>query len=121
MIKNLFGAALLLATATFAQQSRDGQVHLLKVQGNIYMMVGAGSNITVQVGKDGIVLVDAGAAQMSDKVLAALKTISDKTIHYIIDSSFDADHTGGNENIARQGAPVVGGNLGHCLLAADRL
>ena len=106
----LFFAAL--AANAWAQNSNDGSVHVLKVQGNVYMLVGAGGNITAQVGKNGILLVNAGNGKLTDKVLAALKTLSDQPIHYIINTSFDPDFTGGNESIAKLGAPVVGGNLG---------
>jgi glyoxylase-like metal-dependent hydrolase (beta-lactamase superfamily II) len=76
------------------------------------MLVGAGGNITAQVGKDGVFLVNAGNGKANDKVLAALRTLSEKPIHYILNTSFDLELTGGNEGIAKLGAPVVGGNLG---------
>jgi glyoxylase-like metal-dependent hydrolase (beta-lactamase superfamily II) len=101
-----------LALSAYAQSYNDGNVHLLKVQGNVYMLVGAGGNIAAQVGKDGIFLVNSGNGKMNDKVLAALKTLSDKPIHYIINTSSDPELTGGNEVLARTGAPVMGGNLG---------
>ena len=97
------------ATPDFSRE----EVHVLKVQGNVYMLVGGGANIAVSVGDSGVMVVDAGYAQMSDKVYAAIRTISDKPLRYIINTSFDADHTGGNENLAKLGAPVVGGNLGN--------
>lgn len=81
----------------------DGDVHILPVRNNIYMLVGAGGNITMQVGDDGILLVDAGLARMSDKVIAAVRSISDKPIRFIIDTSADPDHTGGNEAIGKAG------------------
>jgi cyclase len=90
----------------------DGQVHVLKVQGNIYMLVGAGGNIAAQIGDEGIVLVNGGNGKMTDKVIAAVRTLSDKPVHYIIDTSFDMDFTGGNEELNKIGVPVVGGNLG---------
>lgn len=54
------------------QSPRDGQVHVLPVQGNVYMLVADGTNITASLGRDGIAIVNTGTAQMSDKVLAAL-------------------------------------------------
>jgi len=90
--------------------SKD-EVHVLKVQGNIYMLVGAGGNITAQVGNDGVLLVDAGLAPMADKVLAAVKGLTDKPIRYIINTHFHADHTGGNETIAKAGITIAGGNV----------
>jgi cyclase len=87
----------------------DGEVHVLPVQANVYMLVGAGGNITAQVGADGVLLVDAGRAGMSDKVVAAVRSISDKPIRYIIDTSIDPDHAGGNEAVAKLGASIIGG------------
>jgi cyclase len=89
----------------------DGEVHILHVQGNVYMLVGAGGNITVQAGDDGVLVVDTGVTRMSDKVLAAIKSISDKPIRYIINTSADSDHTGGNEPIAKAGSTIAGGNV----------
>jgi cyclase len=73
------------------------------VRNNMYMLVGAGGNITVQVGDDGILLVNTGLARMSDKVIAMVHSISDKPIRFIINTSVDADDTGGNEAIAKLG------------------
>src|SRR5881296_3933784 len=72
----------------------NAEVHLLPVQGNIYMLVGAVGNITVQVGADGVLMVDTGTAQMSDQVLAAIKQlaqpITKRPIRYIINTHFHA-------------------------------
>jgi cyclase len=87
------------------------EVHILPVQGNISMLVGAGGNITVQSGSDGVLLVDTGLAANSDKVLAAVRSLSDKPIRYIINTHVHADHVGGNEAIARSGATIAGGNV----------
>jgi glyoxylase-like metal-dependent hydrolase (beta-lactamase superfamily II) len=97
-----------------AQQNRNGddaEIHVLPVQGNVYMLVGAGGNITVQAGKEGILLVDTGLAPMSDKVFAAIRTISDKPVRYIINTSVDPLSTGGNESIAKRGSTIAGGNV----------
>ncbi len=102
---------VLLAVCAFAQNPADTEVHVLPVQGNVYMIVGAGGNIAMQVGKDGVLLVDTGLAGMSDKVLAAIRTVSDKPIRYIINTHVHADHTGGNEKIAKAGSTIAGGNV----------
>ena len=96
------------------QQTRNGddaEIHVLPVQGNVYMLAGAGGNITVQAGKEGILLVDTGLAPMSDKVFAAIRTISDKPFRYIINTSVDSFSTGGNESIAKRGSTIAGGNV----------
>jgi glyoxylase-like metal-dependent hydrolase (beta-lactamase superfamily II) len=87
------------------------EVHILPVLGNIFMLVGAGGNITVQTGSDGVLLVDTGLAPMSDEVLAAVRSLSDKPIRYIIDTHVHADHVGGNEAIAKAGSTIAGGNV----------
>jgi cyclase len=89
----------------------DAEIHILPVQGNVYMLVGAGGNITVQIGDDGVLLVDAGLAGTSDKVDAAIRTLSTKPIRYIIDTHIHADHTGGNEALAKMGSTIAGGNV----------
>ena len=109
-MKTLF--ALLVATAGLAcAQNQDSEVHVWPVQGNIYMIVGAGGNITVQTGKDGVLVVDTGLAPMADKVLAAIKSISNGPIRYIINTHYHADHTGGNEKIRLAGSTIVGANV----------
>ena len=93
----------------YAQEakSRNPGIELLHVQGNISMLAGAGGNITVQVGKDGILLVDSGVATMSDKVLEAIRTLSKGQITYIINTADRSDHVGGNENFAKIGRPLA--------------
>jgi cyclase len=62
------------------QSPRDGAVHILPVQGNIYLLVADGTNITVSVGAEGLLLVNTGSAQMSDKVLAAINQLANATV-----------------------------------------
>ncbi|HEY6346957.1 MAG TPA: MBL fold metallo-hydrolase [Bryobacteraceae bacterium] len=107
-MKRLIALGALAAGVSLAQD-----VHILKVQANVYMLVGAGGNITAQIGGNGIFLVNSGNGKMNDKVLEALRTLSDKPIHYIVNTNFDPDFTGGNEGLATTGAPVLGGNLGN--------
>lgn len=85
------------------ENTSDGEVHVLPVQGNVYMLVGAGGNITVQAGPEGVLVVDTGNGRITDKVVAALRTISDKPIRFVIDTHIHADHTGGNEDFAKVG------------------
>ena len=95
------------ATGREEQKSKGPEIELLPVQGSISMLAGAGSNITVQAGKDGILLVDTGAATMSDKVVEAIRTLSKRQITYIINTSDRTDHIGGNENFAKLGSPLA--------------
>jgi glyoxylase-like metal-dependent hydrolase (beta-lactamase superfamily II) len=90
------------------QPASSGDIKIFKVQGNVYMLVGAGANVAVQIGDEGVVVVDTGNAQNRDKVLAAIRQLSDKTIRWIINTHPDADHTGGNETISQAGMTVNG-------------
>ena len=78
------------------------------MQGNVYLLVGAGANIAVQIGSDGVLVVDTGLAQHAEKVLAAIRKLSDKPIRYIINTNLDPDHTGGNEAIGKAGITTQG-------------
>jgi glyoxylase-like metal-dependent hydrolase (beta-lactamase superfamily II) len=91
------------ASARRNQSAEDEKVELLHVQGNVYMIAGAGANITVQVGDDYVIVVDSGVPQKSDEVLGAIRSVTSKHILFIINTSADADHVGGNENLSKAG------------------
>jgi cyclase len=96
--------------STLAQQSSGG-IEILKVQGNVYLLTGAGSNVTVQVGDTGVLVVDTGAAERAEQVVAAIRTLSDKPIQYIINTHMHPDHTGGNDTVRKAGLTYVGANV----------
>jgi glyoxylase-like metal-dependent hydrolase (beta-lactamase superfamily II) len=84
-----------------------GEVEILPVQGNIWMIAGAGGNITVSVGSQGVMLVDTGTAAMSDKVLKAIESVAKgRPLRYIINTSHREEFTGGNAKIAPTGEIV---------------
>src|SRR3979490_501739 len=106
-------AALAATTALFVTAA-NAQQDLSKVEikttdlGNkTYRLEGAGGNITIAVGSDGIIMVDTQFAPLSDKIKAAIKAISPLPIKYIINTHFHGDHTGGNANFQKDGAIVV--------------
>ncbi len=112
--------AAVVVGAGLAAAQQNSDVHILPVRKNIYMLVGAGGNITVSAGPDGALLVDSGSAPMTDKVLAAIRQLGlqlsangapPKPIQFIINTSVDADHTGGNASIAKSGRTYTGGNV----------
>ena len=83
----------------------DGEIHVWPVQGNVYLLVGDGGNIAVQTGEQGALVVDTGAGKLADKVAAAIqKLIGDKPIQFIVNTSFHADHTGGNVKVRAAGS-----------------
>jgi len=83
-----------------------GEVEILPVRGRVYMLVGAGANITVHAGDEEVLLVDAGLESMSEKVLQAVRRISTKPLRYIVNTSEDEEHTGGNERLAAAGSTI---------------
>ncbi|HTA51821.1 MAG TPA: MBL fold metallo-hydrolase [Candidatus Acidoferrum sp.] len=105
-------AAIGIAPARARQDSapEKSAIQLLDVQGRVHMLVGAGANITIQLGDAAVVLVDTGIPQMSPQVLAAIRTLSQKPIEFIINTSVDADHTGGNKNLSQSGHFISGMN-----------
>jgi cyclase len=89
-----------------------GEIQVLPVQGSVYLLAGAGSNITVQVGPDAVMVVDSNEAAMSAQVLAAIRTLSSAPIRYIVNTSSDPDHVGGNEALAKSAEGTVNAILG---------
>jgi glyoxylase-like metal-dependent hydrolase (beta-lactamase superfamily II) len=98
----------LTAASLFAQQQDFSKVEIKvsKVAGTVYMLQGAGGNIGVSVGDDGIVIVDDQFAPLAPKIRAALKTITDKPIKFILNTHYHGDHTGGNADFSKDG-PVI--------------
>ena len=95
-------AVLMSVGVIYAQQGRapvgspGSLLNVLPVQGNVYMLVGAGPNITVQIGKDGVLLVDTPPAALVPQVMVEIRKLSDKPIRHIVNTSLDAEHMGGN-------------------------
>ena len=86
----------------------QGDIKAFHVQGNVYMLVGAGANVAVQIGDEGVVVVDTGTTPTREKVLAAIRQLSTKPIRWIVNTHADPDHTGGNETISQAGMTVNG-------------
>lgn len=103
---------LFLGVAVHAQQDfSDVEIQTLEVTDNIYMLVGSGGNITVQVGPDGVLMVDTQFAPLSDRIIAAIEALSDEPIRYIVNTHHHPDHIGGNANLRPAGDTVSGGNM----------
>jgi cyclase len=83
--------------------TETSDLEVLQLRPNFFMIAGAGGNIGVQVGDDGVVVVDAGVAARADAVVAAIKKLTSRPIRYVIDTSADPDHVGGNETISKAG------------------
>ncbi|MGH2399228.1 MAG: MBL fold metallo-hydrolase, partial [bacterium] len=131
------------AAPVFAQagNARDTEaIEVVHIRGPIYLIAGAGANITASIGPDGVLLVDSGSAQMTDKVIATLDQLRKqmvardaplgwgaetrsrleperatppppKPLRFILNTHVDADHTGGNAKLAASGRTITGGNV----------
>jgi len=98
-VKKILSLTLLLVLAAAAQAQTDFskvQMKATKVAGNVYMLEGSGGNIGVSVGDDGLLIVHDQFAPLADKIRAALKGIADKKLHFILNTHWHQDHTGGN-------------------------
>jgi cyclase len=104
----LFAATALVCAMPFLGAQQAG-LEILEVRPSFFMIAGAGGNIGVQVGEDGVVVVDSGAGSNTAAVLAAIRKISPKPIRYIINTGPDADHVGGNETLAKAGEKLFSG------------
>jgi glyoxylase-like metal-dependent hydrolase (beta-lactamase superfamily II) len=104
------------AVAAFPQGATapSNSLEVLEVRPSFFVIAGPGdaANVGVQVGEDGLVVVDAGSAAAAPGVLDAIKRISPKPIRYVIDTGPDPDHVGGNETIANAGEKIFAGALG---------
>jgi glyoxylase-like metal-dependent hydrolase (beta-lactamase superfamily II) len=108
MRKFLVILAVSLAASAFAQQQDFSKVQMkvIKITDHVYMLQGAGGNIGVSVGDDGIVIVDDEFAPLVPKIREALKAITTKPVKYIINTHYHGDHTGGNAAFSKDG-PII--------------
>jgi glyoxylase-like metal-dependent hydrolase (beta-lactamase superfamily II) len=86
-----------------------GDLEVIQLRPNFFMIAGAGGNVAVQVGEDGILVVDTGLTSRAAAVLAAIRKISPAPIRYIVNTSADPDHVGGNEALVNAGQTLFGG------------
>ncbi len=96
----------LSATNSWAQDYSKVEVKAEKVAGNIYVLLGAGGNIGVSVGPDGILIVDDQFAPLADKIKAALKTLGEGKLKFVLNTHWHGDHTGGNVVFGPE-APII--------------
>jgi cyclase len=111
-----FAIALGIAFS-FAASVVAADLDVVKLRPNFYMIAGAGGNIGVQIGADGVVLVDSGREEASAQVVAAIKKITDLPIRYIINTGPEADHVSGNGKLAKAGYTIFTNAIGNAGMA----
>jgi glyoxylase-like metal-dependent hydrolase (beta-lactamase superfamily II) len=89
------------------QKPADEGLEIVQVRPNFYVIVGDGSNIAVQLGTDGIVIVDTGSGAKAKQVIAEIRKLSTRPIRYVINTSADPDHVGGNDELSAAGQSVI--------------
>ncbi|HLF12917.1 MAG TPA: MBL fold metallo-hydrolase [Gammaproteobacteria bacterium] len=115
MNRHLRSALFLIPVAVLAQAALgQGQVDFSAVQikvhhvnGNVYYLEGQGGNVGLLVGNDGVIMIDDQFAPLTEKLVAAIRTLSDKPIRFVINTHIHGDHTGGNENLGKMGIAIM--------------
>lgn len=104
-------AALLWSGArVVAQNGAQDGTEVVRAQGQVHMIAGAGGNVTALIGPQGVMLVDAGRQDASERLLTALRALTPLPIHFILNTSADPEHVGGNAAMAKAGRPMPGSN-----------
>jgi glyoxylase-like metal-dependent hydrolase (beta-lactamase superfamily II) len=105
-------AGVRATTRAVDPEPHDGNVHAWPLRSGLFLLVGDSGNIVVQVGAEGTFVVDSGAGQIADKILAQIRQLSDKPIQFIANTGFQQEHTGGNAALRASGAdPSVRGSF----------
>ncbi|WP_031426370.1 MBL fold metallo-hydrolase [Flavimarina sp. Hel_I_48] len=101
-------ALLFISTSVFAQRDfSEVEIKIVPVKDSIYMLQGSGGNIGLSVGNDGVFMIDDEFAELSEKITAAIRTLSNKPIKFLANTHFHGDHTGGNGKFEDAGAVVL--------------
>ena len=115
--------SLLIALTSFAlgQNKYDEvQITTIPVGHGIYMLQGAGGNIGVSAGEDGVFMIDDQYSPLTPKIIAAIGKISDKPIRFVINTHWHGDHTGGNENLGKTDVIIVAHDNVYKRLSSDQ-
>ena len=98
---------LFFITLCIQSQKNDIKIKTTKLSDQVYMLKGSGGNIALFVGDDAIFMIDDQFAPLTPKILNAIKTITDKEVNYLLNTHWHGDHTGGNENMKKEGAVIL--------------
>ncbi len=106
--KLLFVSFLLFVLPSQAQDFSGVQIETIPINDNFYVLYGAGGNIGVFVGEDGLIMIDSQFAPLSERITEAVARISGDNIKFLINTHWHGDHTGGNGNFSADGTVIVG-------------
>lgn len=106
MLKLFLSLFFVSSLVTISAQN-EVTIETIPISNSVYMLVGQGGNIGVSVGEDGVFVIDDQFAQLTPKILDAIKKLSDKPIQYVVNTHYHGDHTGGNANMEKAGAKII--------------
>ena len=102
-------------------QKKEVKIEPIKLTDQLYVLKGKGGNIGLFIGQDGVFMIDDQFAPLTPKILIAIKKITSKPIKYLINTHWHGDHTGGNENIEKEGALIVAHNNVRKRMSVDQV
>lgn len=117
----LTAAAMVLSATVEARDFSKVEIKTQKLSDGIHMLMGAGGNIGVSSGADGVFLIDDQFAPLTDKILAAVKAINPGPVKFVLNTHWHFDHTGGNENLGKRGTVIVAHDNVRKLMSADQV
>ncbi|WP_298778876.1 MBL fold metallo-hydrolase [uncultured Polaribacter sp.] len=106
-IKIFMCCFLFVFTISVVGQKKKIKIEAIKLTDHIYKLKGQGGNIGIFIGEDGVFMIDDQFASLTPKILSAIKELTDKSVKYLINTHWHGDHTGGNENMYKEGAIIV--------------
>ncbi len=110
----------LCATVFAGDEFSEVEISVTDLGQGVFMMAGAGGNMGLSVGADGAFLIDDEFAPLSDKISAAVATVTDQPVNFVFNTHYHGDHTGGNENFRHNGSLIVSHSNVRHRLAADQ-
>ncbi|GGK12716.1 hypothetical protein GCM10007962_03790 [Yeosuana aromativorans] len=99
--------SILAFSTIITSYSQDVVIETQQLSKNVYMLTGQGGNIGLSIGDDGVFMIDDQFARLTPQILEAIKKLSDKPIQFLVNTHWHGDHTGGNENIGKQGVTII--------------
>lgn len=103
----LFTTFFVTYTTTAQRDFSKVEIKTEKITDNIYVLFGQGGNVGVFVGKEKVLMIDDQFAPLSEKLVAAIKVLSDQPIEQLVNTHWHGDHTGGNENFGKMGVQII--------------